>query len=107
MNPKETPKRPIQCYNSTECKLTFDVRHKLNKHTGEQYEGKFQKSLEKKSPRTKPKTNIKICNSNKKEFKEQVTAEREEINVKIVTKDVKKRKIFRIFSPKQERKTSR
>ena len=65
MNPKETPKRPIQCYNSTECKLTFDVRHKLNKHTREQYEGKFWKSLEKKSPRTKPKTNIKICNSNK------------------------------------------
>ena len=33
------------------------------------------------------KTNIKICSSNKEEFKEQVTAD-EEMNVKIVTMDV-------------------
>ena len=39
-------------------------------------------------PRTAPKTIIKICNSNKEEFKEEVTAEGEEMNVKIVTQDV-------------------
>ena len=88
--PKETPKRPIQCYNCTECNSTFDARHKLKKHTREQHEGKFVKSPERKSPRTEPKTNIKISNSNKEEFKEQVTAEGEEMNVKIVTMDVKK-----------------
>ena len=88
--PKETPKRPIQCYNCTECNSTFDARHKLKKHTREQHEGKFVKSPERKSPRTEPKTNIKISNSNKEEFKEQVTAEGEEINVKIVTMDGKK-----------------
>ena len=39
--PKETPQRPIQCYNCTYCYLTFDARHKLKKHTREQHEGKF------------------------------------------------------------------
>ena len=48
---------PIQCYNCTECNSTFDGRHKLKKHTREQHEGKFVKS-----PRTEPKTNIKISN---------------------------------------------
>ena len=48
-----------------------------------------------------------MCNSNKEEFKEQVTAEGEEMNVKIVTMDVKKNwKIYRIFSPNQDRKTT-
>ena len=37
----------------------------------------------------KPKTSIKISNSNKEEFKEQVTTEGEQINVKMVTMDVK------------------
>ena len=66
----------------------------------------FVKSPERKSPRTEPKTNIKICNSNKEEFKEQVTAEGKEMNVKIVTMDVKNWKKCRIFSVKQDRKTS-
>ena len=35
--PKETPKSPIQCYNCTECYLTFGARHKLKKHTREQH----------------------------------------------------------------------
>ena len=35
--PKETPKRPIKCYNWTEQYLTFDARHKLKKHTREQH----------------------------------------------------------------------
>ena len=81
--PKETPKRPIQC---TECNSTFDARHKLKEHTREQHEGKLVKSPEWKSP----KTNIKISNSNKEEFKVQVTAEGEEMIVKIVTMDFKK-----------------
>ena len=85
---KETPKRPIQCYNCTECNSTFDARHKLKKHTREQHEGKFVKSPERKSPRTESKTNIKMSNSNEEEFNKQVTAEEEEMNVKIVTMDV-------------------
>ena len=61
------------------------------KHTREQQDGIFVKSPERKSPRTAHKTNIKISNSNKEEFKEQVTAEGEEMNVKIVTINVKKK----------------
>ena len=87
--PKETPKSPIQCYNCTECYLTFDVTHKLKKHTRKQNKSKFAKSQERKSPSSEPKTNIKNRNSNKEEFKEQVTAEGEEMDVKIVTMDVK------------------
>ena len=67
--PKETPKRPIQCYNCTECNSTFDARHKLKKHTRKQHEGKFIKSPEKKSPRTEPKTNIKFAIQTKKSSK--------------------------------------
>ena len=48
----------------------------------------FVKCPEKPSPRTAPKTYIIISNSNKEEFKEQGTAEGEEINVEIVTQDV-------------------
>ena len=33
-------------------------------------------------------TNIKMCSSNKEEFKEQVTADGEEMNVKILTMNV-------------------
>ena len=62
--PKETHKRPIQCYNCTECYLTLDARDKLKKHAREQHEGKFVESQERKSPRTEPKTNIKINKSN-------------------------------------------
>ena len=58
--PKETPIRPIQCHNCTECYLTFDARHKLKKHTREQYEDKFVKSPDIKSPKTEPKTNIRV-----------------------------------------------
>ena len=85
--PKETPTSLIQCYNCTECNSTFDARHKLKKHTREQHEGKFVKTPQRKSLRTEPKTNIKICNSNKEEFKEQVTAEGEEMKAKIATMD--------------------
>ena len=88
--PKETPKSPIECYNCIECYLTFDVTHKLKKHTRKQNKSKFVKYQERKSPRTEPETNIKISNSNKEEFKEQVTAEGEEMKVKIVTMDVNK-----------------
>ena len=45
----------------------------------------FVKSPEIQSPRNAQKLAIK-----KKEFKEQVTAEKEEMNVKIVTRDVNK-----------------
>ena len=44
-------------------------------------------SSERKSPRTAHKTHIKISNSYKEEFKEQVTAEGEKIDVKILTMD--------------------
>ena len=54
--PKETPKRPIQCFKCTECNSAFYARHKLKKHTREQHEGKFVKSPERKSPRTESKT---------------------------------------------------
>ena len=81
---------PKQCYNCTECNSTFDARQKLNKYTREQHEGKFVISPEKKSPRTKLKTNIIISNTNKEEFKEQATEDGEEMIVKIVTIDVKK-----------------
>ena len=64
--PKETPKRPIQCYNCTECNSTVDTRHKLKKHTTEEHEDKFVKSPERKSPRTEPKTKIKNFNSQKR-----------------------------------------
>ena len=95
--PKETPKIPIQCYNCTECNTTFEARHKLKKHTTEQHEGNLVKSPERKCPRTKPKTNIKNCNSTKKS-KKKVTTEGEKIYGKIVTMNVKKnREILRIF----------
>ena len=68
--------------------MLFDARHKLNKHTREQHEGKFVKSSERKSPITELKTNIKMRNSNKQEFNKQDTAEGK-VNVKIVTTDVK------------------
>ena len=87
--PKETPKSPIQCHNCTECNSTFDARHKLKNHTREQHEGKSVKYPERKSPRTETNTNLKLANT-KKDFKEQVTAEGEDINVKIVTIDVTK-----------------
>ena len=87
--PNETPKIPILCYNCTECYLTFEARHKLKKHTKEKHESKFIKSPERISYRTELKTNIKMSNSNKEEFNKQVTAEGEEINVKIVTINVK------------------
>ena len=61
INPKETPKRPRQCYNCTECNSTFDSMHKLKKHTRDQHEGKYIKSPVRKSPRTEPKTNIKLA----------------------------------------------
>ena len=48
----------------------------------------FVKCPKKQLPRTAPKTNLIISNSNKEEFKEQVTAEGKEMNVKIVTRDV-------------------
>ena len=51
--------------------------------------GKFSK---KNTPRIAHKTNIKNNNSYKEGFKEQVTAEGEEMNVKIVTMDVNKLK---------------
>ena len=50
----------------------------------------ISKILRKKSPRTATKTKMKICNSKKEEFKEQVTAEGEEMNVKVVPMDVNK-----------------
>ena len=80
--PNGTPSSPIRCYNCTECNSIFDARHKLKKHTREQHEGKFVKS-----PRTEPKTNIKMSNSNKQEFNKQDTSEGK-VNVKIVTIDV-------------------
>ena len=70
--------------------FNIDARHKLNKHTREQPEGKFIIFPERKSPRIEPKTIIKISNSNRQEFNKQGTAEGEEMNVKIVTKNVKK-----------------
>ena len=81
---KKTPKSPVQCYNCTECNSTFDARHKLKNYTREQREGKSVKYPERKSPKTENNTNIK------KEFKEQVPAEGEDKNVKIVTIDVSK-----------------
>ena len=60
------------------------------KYTREQHEGKFVISSERKSPRSEPKTIIKTSNSNKKELKERATADGEEMNVKIVTMNVKK-----------------
>ena len=59
--------------------------HNLKKHTIAHHKDKYVKSPVRKLPKTQPKTNIKICISNNKKFKEQVTAEREEMNVKIVT----------------------
>ena len=77
---------PMQCYNCTECNSTFDARKKLKKSTIEQHKGKFVISTERKSPITEYKTNIKKYNSNKEG---QATADGVEINVMIVTKDIK------------------
>ena len=41
---------------------------------------------------------MKICNSSKEEFKEQITVEGEEMNVKIVTVNVKKNGKFARYS---------
>ena len=63
---------------------------------GEQHEGNFVNSPERKSPWTEPKTIIQISNSNKKEFKEQVTAKGEEMHVKIVT--IMEEEIIKLFN---------
>ena len=57
----------------------------------------FVKCPEEQSPRTAAKTTIIIRNSNKEEFKEQVTGEGEEINVKFVAWAVTDCNICRIF----------
>ena len=85
--PKETNKSPVQCYICTECNLTFDT--KVKKHNVEQHKGKLVKSSERKSPKLN-QNKKKIISSNKEEFREHVTAEWEEIYVKIVKMDVKK-----------------
>ena len=63
---------------------------KQKKHTKEQHEGKYVKSPVRKSPKTEPKT----INLNNEEFKEQITKEGEEINVKIVTMEDNKLENF-------------
>ena len=71
--PKETPKRPIQCYNCTECNSTFDARHKLKKHTREQHEGKFCKIPRiEKHLELKPKLTLKLANQTKKRLKKKL-----------------------------------
>ena len=50
----------------------------------------ISKILRKKSPRAATKSKMKISNSNKEEFKEQVTAEGDEMSVKVVPMDINK-----------------
>ena len=59
--PKKTPKRPIQCYDSTECNSTFDARHKIKKHTREQHDGKFYSPQKENHIELNPKLTKKIA----------------------------------------------